>query len=1242
MKKEIKILIAKILTCCIAISIWNVTGVQAEETNIELGDYKEIKESIDDEEDFVVNIPDENLKKRINASLYISDTNSEITISKMKQLENLFAQNYNITNLEGLQYAENLKVVELGGNKINDVSVFKKGNFPKIEKLILHNNQLKDILPITSGYLPMLKILEVYRNNITNVGEITDEKLPSINYIRIHDNLITNLDFLKSSNSTSLTTLDISNNIITDISGIETANLTNLKYLGFSDNQISDISSLSKAKLDSLEELNMYNNKIIDITNLADTKLVNLKYIHLEYNEISDITALKQFSYPKLEGIYFNYNKITDVQVVEEMKLESLKDLNFEGNNIQKLSKITLFGLPNIFYLNLSQQNIELPIEEVEIGGILTIKNPLTYFGNPLISDIKVNNGVYNATYNTVTWENILESEYLSYTFKQTISVETVTGIEKSNFNGIVKVPINKKETDIVEIPDANLKVAINKELGKPIDKFIRVSELKTLKSLSANNLNITNLDGLQYAANIEYLNLSYNKISDISVLGKTIYKNLKTLYLNNNEIKDITHLALNEFSNLSNLNLDSNKITDIGILTEKNFPTLTNVNIKNQLTVLNTQSVNVNEDILIDNFIIGKNGVLVSELEVKNGILEENKIKWTNIQDDENLEFTYNTKVTIGNKIFDFSGKATMTIDVYVNIPDNDFRKLLNSNIYGNSLEDQITIRQMENCWRISGSGYNVKSLEGIQYAVNITGLYLEKNNIKDIGKLSECNFPKLTTLNLSNNSIENIKPLTNLQIPNIEYIYLDYNMINSLDGLDNKRFPKLNTLRLNNNKLTNISNIKTISMPYLQYLYLSDNKISNLEGFSGVRLSNLQYLYLGKNQIIDISPLNKAGFSSIKEINLRAQNIILDEIKCINTESIQIKNPIKGSKGNIIKPRYISYGNYDEEKNIVYREYIYDDSEITWDFFSSEKISNGLYDKYVDYDGQVVQPIKILDESQIVDIPDVNLKKVINNYLAKEEKENITVADMKGLTSLFAYESNIESIEGIEYASNLDYINLRGNKINDLNPLSKVAFNKLKYLYLNDNRISDLSLLEGVTFEALDILDLRGNQISDLSPLKNFEISNEGTIYLSNQKILLDSININKGETLKVNNIIKDINGELISTISVTNGRYLNGEVIFNSITKPYTAIYKFESLIEYNDRLIIFDGQVLIPIKINYEKEDINRDGVIDVQDLALIAVSYNITSKDDSWNTELDINSDTIIDIFDLVLVSKKIE
>lgn len=1020
MKKESKILIAKILICYVAISTWNINGVQAEETNIVLEDNKEIKKSMDNEEDFVVNIPDENLKKRINASLYILDTNSEITISKMKQLENLFAQNYNITNLEGLQYAENLKVVELGGNKINDVSVFKKGNFPKIEKLILDNNQLKDILPITSAYLPMLKILEVYRNNITNVGEITDEKLPSINYIRIHNNLITNLDFLKSSKSTSLTSLDISNNTITDISGIETANLTNLKYLRFSDNQISDISSLSRAKLNSLEELNMYNNKITDITNLSDTTLVNLKYLHLEYNEISDITTLKDFNYPKLAGIYFDYNKITDVEAVANMKLESLNDLSFEGNNIQKLSKITLLGLPNIFYLNLSKQNIELPIEQVEIGGILTIKNYLTYFGNNLISDIKVNNGVYNSTYNTVTWENILESEYLSYTFKQTISMETVTGIKKSNFNGVVKVPINKKETDIVQIPDVNLKVAINKELGKPIDKFIRVSELESLKSLSASNLNITNLEGLQYATNLEYLNLSYNKISDISVLGKTTYKNLKTLYLNNNEIKDITHLALNKFSNLLILNLDNNRITDIGILTENNFPTLTNVNIKNQLTVLNTQSVNVNEDIVIDNFITGKNGLLVSELEVKNGILQENKIKWINIKDDEDLEFTYNTKVTIGNEMFDFSGKATMTIDVYVNIPDNDFRKLLNSNIYDNSLEDQITIRQMENCWRISGSGYNVKSLEGIQYAVNITGLYLGKNNIKDISQLYECNFLKLTTLNLSNNSIENIKPLSNLQIPNIEDIYLDYNMINSLDGLENKIFSKLNTLKLNNNKLINISNIKTLSIPYLQHLDLSNNNISNLEGVSGARLSNLQYLYLDKNQIIDISPLNKAGFNSIKEINLRGQNIILDEIKCINTESIQIKNPIKGSKGNIIKPRYISYGNYDEEKNIVYREYIYNDSEITWDFFSSENISNGLYDKYVDY------------------------------------------------------------------------------------------------------------------------------------------------------------------------------------------------------------------------------DGQVLIPIKINYEKEDINKDGVIDVQDLALIAVSYNITSKDDSWNTELDINRDTIIDIFDLVLVSKKIE
>ena len=54
------------------------------------------------------------------------------------------------------------------------------------------------------------------------------------------------------------------------------------------------------------------------------------------------------------------------------------------------------------------------------------------------------------------------------------------------------------------------------------------------------------------------------------------------------------------------------------------------------------------------------------------------------------------------------------------------------------------------------------------------------------------------------------------------------------------------------------------------------------------------------------------------------------------------------------------------------------------------------------------------------------------------------------------------------------------------------------------------------------------------------------------------------------------------------------------------------------------------------------DVNKDGKVDIEDLAKVALKYNKSPEDDvEWNPDLDINKDNIIDIFDITLVSKEI-
>ena len=61
---------------------------------------------------------------------------------------------------------------------------------------------------------------------------------------------------------------------------------------------------------------------------------------------------------------------------------------------------------------------------------------------------------------------------------------------------------------DVVNIPDANLRAAINKVLNKPSDAPITESEMLDLTKLDAEDIGITTLTGLERAENLVELHL--------------------------------------------------------------------------------------------------------------------------------------------------------------------------------------------------------------------------------------------------------------------------------------------------------------------------------------------------------------------------------------------------------------------------------------------------------------------------------------------------------------------------------------------------------------------------------------------------------------------------------------------------------------------------------------------------------------------------------------------------------------
>ena len=112
-------------------------------------------------------------------------------------------------------------------------------------------------------------------------------------------------------------------------------------------------------------------------------------------------------------------------------------------------------------------------------------------------------------------------------------------------------------------IPDAKLRAAIAAALGKASGTTITKSEMSTLTTLDAQDADINDLTGLEFATNLTILLLDKNRITDLAPLSGLTKLNI--LGLVGNRITDLAPLS--GLTKLKRLYLGGNRITDLAPL---------------------------------------------------------------------------------------------------------------------------------------------------------------------------------------------------------------------------------------------------------------------------------------------------------------------------------------------------------------------------------------------------------------------------------------------------------------------------------------------------------------------------------------------------------------------------------------------------------------------------------------------------------------------------------------------------
>lgn len=222
---------------------------------------------------------DENLLKMVKETLWTFD--NVVLTEDMLQMLNQLNIPSDITSLKGLEYATNLRQLQINGN-VGDWSGISA--IPSLKQLFLQNTNFTDF-SLLKDFL--LNWLSISNSNISNLSGL--ENLNNLSTLTIKNSQVSNVSAIGS--LTGLKILDLNNNKISNLAPL--SSLTGLEFLSLAHNQIVDISPLQY--LTSLIGLDLSNNQISDISPLVN--LTNLDSLLLSNNNIYDPSVVPKDVY---------------------------------------------------------------------------------------------------------------------------------------------------------------------------------------------------------------------------------------------------------------------------------------------------------------------------------------------------------------------------------------------------------------------------------------------------------------------------------------------------------------------------------------------------------------------------------------------------------------------------------------------------------------------------------------------------------------------------------------------------------------------------------------------------------------------------------------------------------------------------------------------------------------------------------------------------------------------------------
>ena len=464
-----------------------------------------------------------------------------------------------------IYFLQNLIFFDMSNNMITQIDENLFGNLSRLIKLNFSNNKLQTF---PSSIRNMINLQELYldKNELRNIpNELTFLKY--LKKLNIGWNKIQIIQPNFFNNLISLEELYCNNNLITNIQYSNNYSafdsIQNLKTLDISFNQLQSFSFFNQNP--NLENLNISNNKLQFVSGMGlcqklyqiDCSNNNFKQFPLDFLHVNNLHILN------MKG-----NELNNLPPLICL-MDNLVELNIEGNPFRQN--------PNLKNANLVQikENLQSKITEEEIRNMPENLKYLYYrkkSGNNnsinQITQINRNSAIFNYIRNNTELE-ITNTDLNQIPFSEiqnNIPPNFLTSINLSrnqidsgleNFQCIISLLNCLKKINLAK---NNIKYFPLILLSLPCLEEINLSG-NLLTAFPSENINQNY--SFNITQSITILDLSNNKI-ELFPLVIGFFKNLKILNLTCNKIKDISCLLNMKFENLEKFLIDDNQISFI------------------------------------------------------------------------------------------------------------------------------------------------------------------------------------------------------------------------------------------------------------------------------------------------------------------------------------------------------------------------------------------------------------------------------------------------------------------------------------------------------------------------------------------------------------------------------------------------------------------------------------------------------------------------------------------------------